>query len=464
MLNLLLAFLVQSKEITIKKDLSILADETCSEYCDPKTCNECGSINQHSCYICKDNWFLDENIDSSTYGKCVVCPETCYSCRKRDKCSICSTGYGFPSKYSEVCVKCTDTNCRICGSDNKICNFCYAGYGLETSISGDKICVPCKIERCTRCDSDAEICTECIDGYYGGYCTKIPENCSIWNQYRSECSLCIDGYGLDKKGQCQKCALTNCLNCSKDYQKCQQCKDGYSYDKTKCNKCKDNKCIECSDESSYCYKCIDGYGMDENNKCVKCDDPNCMKCVFNYLCEACEVGYGEAKDNGHKCEKCRIKNCAKCGFDSNYCTECKIGFRKSRDECLPCKISNCKKCENDACICDECIDGYGFNFKANSNSYGECFKCSTENCATCNSYDKCTKCMKNYDLDDRNEVCIKQKNVSDDDNDDKNDKNKISKTIWIFIIAAIVVIVVIIIIVITVVCVKRKKVSNISNS
>lgn len=43
---------------------------------------------------------------------------------------------------------------------------------------------------------------------------------------------------------------------------------------------------------------------------VKCDDPNCLKCVFNYWCNACEEGYGRANDDHYKCEKCKIKNCA----------------------------------------------------------------------------------------------------------------------------------------------------------
>lgn len=446
----------------------ILEDDQCSNLCNTRTCFQCKEKNSTFCYQCSDNLAFDINEESKTFGECVACPKECSGCREpvNGKCNSCNSGYGLMEKYSSQCVQCEDPNCEYCYDDFRICTSCYDGYGITSTLNGGKSCVVCEDSRCIRCNTQAEVCFQCIEGYvfYAGECAKCPENCdSCENRNGLKCVVCKDGYGLNQKGECEKCSLSNCLDCSEDYTKCQECQVGYSYDNSICKKCSDDKCVNCKDDSNYCDKCIEGYGMDHDLKCVKCNQTNCLDCSLYYICTKCKEGYFNYL---YTCHKCLDENCDECYTQSKECIKCKPGYTLGKDrECVPCSIKNCKDCEENRCICQKCMDGYGFDDKANSNTFRQCIKCSVDNCATCDTYGTCRKCMKNYNLNKKDNICIRDPNAPDDKNgDDDKNKGKLSKTVIIIIVVACVVVVLIVIIVVAVLCIKKKKVSNSSNS
>lgn len=87
------------------------------------------------------------------------------------------------SKVLNTEEKCTDSNCKICGSDKNICEYCSDKFILDSgSCVGnyptfnylDKIC---SVGNCIDCpDSISNICDECNKGYFvsSNQCNIIP--------------------------------------------------------------------------------------------------------------------------------------------------------------------------------------------------------------------------------------------------------------------------------------------------
>ena len=100
------------------------------------------------------------------------------------------------------------------------------------------MCKPC-MSHCNECDYSNE-CTKCELGY-GIYknedshisCEKcIDDNCDICNYKLNSCSMCKEGFGVNKEnGKCEKCQnrmcdsciydSTICLRYSEDYKLCE---------------------------------------------------------------------------------------------------------------------------------------------------------------------------------------------------------------------------------------------------
>ena len=156
--------------------------------------------------------------------------------------------------------------------------------------------------------------------------------------------------------------------------------------------------------------CKKNYFTPDGNKCYKCDNenvgmPGCKgECSFSLnrektiLCQdECKDGYIESSQG--ICETCDSVNegCYQCHYENSYPTDY-IGIKRER-----------------RFVCDFCKDGYI------KSSEGKCLTCRNlglKNCEQCPKDDlsgnyKCTKCKKNYALNDYGNCkrCIVKKTV-----------------------------------------------------
>ena len=228
-------------------------------------CLSCDSIDNTKCKICKNLFFLNNNICK------VYCLNIDFadSCRFDDfsKIETCHNGY-------------------ILDSENNICQ-----EKCKDSVFFEDICVPnfCFEIFCNQCEDNfingCEICLDCFNlGFYYGIsvkCSEIVRNCEY----------CFIKKGNDIK--CQRCQtdfflfLESCeksqeielkLNNEKIYESTDfgivfKCISGYFYeiDRDRCfeiNYDCNIGCAECYDIEKICLKCVNNFTLNiENNNC-----------------------------------------------------------------------------------------------------------------------------------------------------------------------------------------------------
>jgi hypothetical protein len=100
---------------------------------------------------------------SSGRGECVPCTTSLTSCLL---CSDSSTCVVRDSKTLAASVACDDSNCRVCETDNAVCDYCMAGYVNTVGVCASKyyfilylIGETCTVANCMDCtDSGVTTC------------------------------------------------------------------------------------------------------------------------------------------------------------------------------------------------------------------------------------------------------------------------------------------------------------------
>jgi len=104
---------------------------------------------------------------------CTKCIDNCKVCTEANKCATCATGW---LKVGDTCSQC-DKNCSACSAANK-CDSgkCNDGYRLATDV-----CEKCDDASCKLCGGSKDTCTECLatskKGIKSGKCEDCPTNC-----------------------------------------------------------------------------------------------------------------------------------------------------------------------------------------------------------------------------------------------------------------------------------------------
>lgn len=241
-------------------------------------CEECNTDGSQCNKCSKDYFFIDQEQNSKTYGKCVSCQQHCLRCKEISKCEECEPGYGKNEKGE--CVSCYDKNCKSCNEDYTKCNKCQDSKYQEFVIEKGK-CVTCRVNNCHSCNKfDPNKCEECEKGFHVNeqfQCERCEiENCGECHQNNKTCEECISGYYL-RDNRCYKCHASNCKTCSEGNQYCDECEYGYIFDLSQGSN-NYGKCIplgisNCESSPYYnpnkCSSCIDNYILNEDK--TKCE-------------------------------------------------------------------------------------------------------------------------------------------------------------------------------------------------
>ena len=399
----------------------------CKETVDGKTCD-----------TCNDDYYFAEN------GNCILinyCAKTEYYY----KCEECVDGY-YLTKDKLSCTK--EKKCYNGDANSGVCNLCVDNYYLDFA---DRKCKSNQedneFKNCRKVEND--ICIQCYPDYYlskNSQCVKT-NNCE--EAENGLCIECIDKYYVDLDNRCTQ--TEHCIH-STNYYECEECEDGFYFNytsktciKTKegfenckstdyggqyCHKCKTNFYVNQTDhlcysnkEKNYLYKCtridLDGqfcvscengyyYGMidhkcsliegcdksENEKKCLECDEYHCL-----------DVKNGNCEDNSYIKEEDKkiFFRCNRTNEDGDKCEKCLSGLELNEDG-LCVEMKHCTK-EVDG-VCKKCENNWKNTYCLNS-EFG-CVETIYLDCLECDDYldfNKCTKCMEGYELNENNE-CI----------------------------------------------------------
>ncbi|OMJ85287.1 hypothetical protein SteCoe_13456 [Stentor coeruleus] len=367
--------------------------------CDPCIENQCSLCqdNNSQCSQCQDGYYLSNNLCLPCNPSCNTCINdiSCISCKDNftfynDLCR-CNQGYGLDSNYN--CLLCHNT-CYECYSNNTICETCYDGFYIDSTI-------------CHECHNT---CLECLNN---DSCTTCKNNSHIFENY-CECDI---NYGRDLNGNCSPCE-NNCEDCTLNNTICSLCYDGYYLESGICLKC-ENSCADCDLDSSLCTKCYEnafltnnsvcecesGYGLDFVEGICKVCNEKCELCTGNYdECEVCFLGYGLVLEN-MTCQAC-MTGCEECFENALQCTKCSQNYYLNQYNLCETCDNTCKTCTSQS-TCESCWDNAEFNNNTCTcissygfDSEGKCQQCSNH-CTNCTlDYQICLDCEYLYGLNE----------------------------------------------------------------
>ena len=261
---------------------------SCFEY----SCEECDPDDRHKCTKCRDGFQLVDGKCPCSDFRCALCPTGLYDF---SICELCKDGY---YRYKNKCM-CDIEGCSIC--QNNICLLCDNDYILnsgrcEKQTSANRI-RNCFDSNCDICASEADgACEECKSGY------KLSKGvCSPLDSVNPD-GTCNDGYYKEDNYCKQKCEG---LDCTQTYIKDNQ----YIIHSA----CSENNCLVCQEnELRYIPSC---------NSFSVCGSEECLLCISNDDCYACQQGYYV---EGGFCKRC-INGCSKCNDDTS-CQYCLSGY------------------------------------------------------------------------------------------------------------------------------------------
>ena len=469
---------------------------------DFKNCEEI-NIRKGICKKCKEGFYLNAgdnrctetaNCTKSSFGKCKICHNNYYldnrdnACKKKEgafshckqtldgkACDICEDGYYFDEEGN-----CVSANFCSKGGESGKCEKCIDGYYL-TNSTYETACT--KEQNCYFADKDSGLCFQCDNNYYldfkDGKCKSNTEDnefkyCKISNLGLT-CNVCINGYFYGEDLKCTntyKCKESNngiCEICSDNFYLgldhrcsliehciysfneniCEECEEGYYYNKTN-NKCilakngfENCKIVNYNDVS--CSKCKDDFYLNKTDnlcysnqqsgnfyKCsyVNANEDKCASCIKDYYyvkkyyicspiegceilkdintCEQCEEGFCLDLNNG-KCytnldviseEKLFYFRCNRTNKEGTKCEICGDEFILNENGmCVEKK--HCEE-EKDG-ICQKCFSTEIDKYYYCVNSYFGCTQTINDNCLECNNifdFNKCTKCLDGFKLDE----------------------------------------------------------------
>jgi hypothetical protein len=404
------------------------------------------SINNKTCDICDDNYYLAENEK---------CTEVNYCAKSVDygRCEECVSGYNLiGSGYNSNCT--ITENCLIADRDTGLCLECIKGYYIDykdgkcKSNQKDDEFKFCKIvdDSCISCengyflgedskcsntqgciDSENGICNECSDAYYYGSdkkCSLIPH--CIYSKNENECIECEDNYCYNQRSkQCfyAQDIFKNCKLANEILTHCFICKSDFYLNQTD-NLCYSNqekgafyKCEITNYNAKNCFRCIDGYYLgDKYNRCSKIDgceysedDKKCIECDFDYYCLDVNTGKCIRSDEIKDKDKKFYFKCNRTNEEGTACEICLDGF--TLDENGLCIDKNsCKEEDEDGkCIkCPSNEEDRVFHYHCLNSIFG-CVETFLENCLECEDildFEKCTKCVDGYKIDKKANECV----------------------------------------------------------
>ncbi|EAR86017.1 leishmanolysin family protein (macronuclear) [Tetrahymena thermophila SB210] len=446
-------------------------DQFLDSYKNCKPCHQsCATCEGYStkCTSCKNGFILlrnacyeqrcSEGFFLNYLGRCVRCDDSCLKCDTfKDNCTECANGFTYEAS-SQRCIKILNNNqchptCQECNQPNNssACTSCKEGLQKDYN-SG--LCVPtiknCQFDeyldinyQCQKCNSpcfscylNPNQCTSCISGYVHNTQT---------NQCEINDPICDYDQFLDSYKNCKPCHQS-CATCEGYSNKCTSCKNGFILFRNACyeQKCSegfflnnfgrcvrcDDSCLKCDTFKDNCTECANGFTYEASSqKCIKILNnnqchPTCQECSQpnnSSACTSCNDGYFIF--NG-MCIQCSSQ-CLTCKRKSNFCTQCKQGFRldsifgrciqdcqqryyfnQTNNQCQPC-LSPCENCEYYSYRCTSCIQGYKYDNDSFAceidckpgeykNTIQSCKQCSFP-CLTCEFDDnRCLSCVSGY--------------------------------------------------------------------
>ena len=460
-----LCFLCEQPEIFIPNENGGCSG---SKRCYPgkNYCHEC-DVTGELCQKCDIGLFPDQNggcsysnfCKISYKGECIECIENYI---------IVGEKYNF--KFCKSIFSDDFLNCEIIDNINGVCQKCKEGFYLTR---GDRKCI--KTKDCH--ESIFGNCVKCISGYYYNkqkdecipktgnwlYCKQTidGEQCDICDDYHyldekgmctfgnfcsesinGKCIKCREGYYLTSDSHCSN--TNNCFNTDTDTGICNYCESQFYLD-TKDYKCKSNLenngykhcirvkndlCVECyltyflgkdskccstreciESENGICKSCSDNYYLGLDNKCIDVEN-----CIYSdgFNCTECDTGF-YYNSYSRKClkEENQFINCKITNDDGTLCGECDKDFylNKSDNICYDNTEKNnlykCAYADNSGEVCEQCIKGYYLG--------SEDKKCSLiENCDISEDENKCNKCVNSHCLDVKNNVCVNNGKILDE--------------------------------------------------
>ena len=350
------------------------------------------SLDGETCDECLDNYYFSEKEN--------ICVETklCYELTVNLTCAKCSNNYFYIEKDS-ACVK--DKNCLNGDKDLAICTLCNENYYLDirdysckSNIENDKF---------NNCKFADEECFECLENFYLGDDLKCSKTNNCFISKNGKCLQCSENYYLDLDNRCT--ITRNCIH-SDENSVCNECKNGYYFNKT----------IE------YCEIVTEGF---EN--CKSTD-------ILGEKCEICKSGYYLFPlDNlcYNNSEKNRFNKCAKTDVNLTICYYCQDGYYLGSEDNLCSKVEGCsiieneercKKCDDYYCLdlkTGNCIDNDYEPINENNFIYFNCNKTNEEGteCAVCLNENMIIKNGLCYNIEDCEEIdgdnCLKCKSLED---------------------------------------------------
>ena len=395
------------------------------------------SLDGKKCDLCENDYFFDENDNCVGTNYCA--DGQYYRCNK------CVDGY-YLTFDKTACTK--EENCYSGDRVNGLCNYCkgdnYINLDDRTCHSNQedddfKNCKKVENGKCTSCEYDFNLSGD-------GKCT-ISTNCA--EVENGDCVHCSEGFFLTLDNRCL--TTEHCIY-SERYYECNECEEGFYYNKQDkvCYKYTENyeNCKSTNYDGTYCFWCKNGfyanqtdhlcYSNEEKNDFYKCS----LSDTTGRYCIGCEDGYFIGYTD-HKCSKidgCLIseneEKCLEC--DDRHCLNVKTGecgsneVIKKEEEKL---YYRCNRTNEEGTKCAKCLDGYELSDKGfcvdkihcsveedgvcvkckNNKSYSSClnsdFGCvptSYMKCIECNNildFDICTKCPEYYKLNEDG-VCI----------------------------------------------------------
>ena len=402
-----------------------------------KHCKE--TTNNKTCDICEENYYFDDN------NKCV----SINFCSEMDKygCKKCKEGY-YITGYGDSCTP--DENCFYGDKDLGICISCEEKYYIDFK---DGKCKSNQEENDFKycLIADDNICKQCFYGYYLSEDLKCTSTKNCAESSKGECVLCSNHYHLTLDKKCNN--IEHCIY-SSSYMECNECEEGFYFDKNKtciisegifenckygyedkyCEKCKDDfyinkkdnlcysnqennefyKCVESDINGTYCDKCLEGYYLGyKDNKCSKikgCDisenEDKCIECD-EYYCLDVKTGQCIYNDEVDSEEKKFYYRCIKTNKEGTACETCVEGYDLINGLCVD--SEHCEEISEDG-KCSKCYND-GMDMYCLNDDFG-CINIFYENCLECNilmDFDSCTKCADGYSLDKYN-LCIKDEN------------------------------------------------------
>ena len=398
------------------------------------------TIDGKNCDICDANFFLSED------GKCSL-SNYCSKVGNSNLCLECISGFHF-SEYNSICS--STENCYLSDSELGLCLSCLKNYCLDykdgqcKSNQEDNI-----LKYCRTADG---FCFDCYYPYFLGEDLKCTPSKNCSESYNGICQICSDNNYLGLDNKCS--TIENCSYLD-DYYFCYQCKEKYYYDakESKCSLEKEGfiNCRKSHYTGEKCEKCRDGFYLNKtDNLCYsykeydnfyKCEETDstgefCNLCVKDYYLgikykrctkiKGCEISLDQIKYD--ECDEfhvllankgiCEINNkitdedkkyyykCNKTNEEGSVCELCIDGFSLNKNglctddkHCLEEKEGICVTCQNKDNNINYCL-----------NSVLGCVETSSVNCLECNDmfdFNKCSKCLEGYELNDNNE-CVEK--------------------------------------------------------
>ena len=384
--------------------------------------------NNH-CYICNDNYIVDEAASHTCASNSIVANKYCLS-KNGANCTRCIKGTPVSNVCKEYkgCETITGNKCTLCQEGWKPTD----DYDCE-AISGDdtcsqyaakNICVKCKTTGESPVNyldsSDAATRSFCVVKYSGtgtsasqlvnavyaikptaaNYKTKY----FVHDIFISNKNIIANDMSIASSANYSVCIpspTTEFCSTYDDFKQCTACNSGYVLDTTS-KLCKIGpvlNCITYAPDNTTCNKCNTGFFV-KSNKCENRVNKNCKTYTDN-LDTCVDCNDGNYLKTG-ECKQHTVENCLTYKSDANECTDCVNNVRfLSPSTSNTCELYTVKYCKTFIENANECTDCFSNRYKSSSTK-----DCELYTVNNCDPYDitknECTTCKTGFFKDTSN--------------------------------------------------------------